>query len=216
MASIPAADAARAPRLVLGAEELAGRATRQLAAAALPGAPVLNRDGTFRGSVGLEALQRADPTAPLRNLPLDGPVVTGDDGLDDALAILAENHQPWAPVVENERLLGVISSGDVLAAYRSALAANVRRVRSFGQSGTLVEADLAAASPLAGRPVSELAWPRDCVLVSVTRGDRLIVPRGDVVLQPGDRIAVFTSPGARAQLDALLGSTAVEIPPVAE
>ena len=37
----------------------------------------------------------------------------------------------------------------------------------------------------AGRRVADIAWPRDVVLVAVERGDTLIVPRGDMTIQPG-------------------------------
>jgi len=45
------------------------------------------------------------------------------------------------------------------------------------------------------------------VLVSIIRGDRLIVPRGEVSIQAQDRIAVFSSSAARASLDALLSGS---------
>jgi NhaP-type Na+/H+ and K+/H+ antiporter len=57
---------------------------------------------------------------------------------------------------------------------------------------------------LAGAAVGAVPWPRDAVLVLVERGDRTIVPRGDVVLEPGDRVTMFATPAARAALDALV------------
>lgn len=211
MASIPAGDAARVPRLVLATRDTVARARGELEALGLPGAPVVGPKGTFRGSVELVQLATADPAATLGSLPLNGPVVTVDDGLDDAMSVLAEGHRSWAPVVADTRVVGIVSSNDVLGAYRAALAANVRRVRSVGATGTLVEADVAEASPLAGRRVDEVRWPRDSVLVSITRGDRLIVPRGEVVIQAEDRIAVFSSSLARRSLDDLLGGHASSV-----
>ena len=93
-----------------------------------------------------------------------------------------------------------------MAAYRRALAANVRQVRAVGSTGALLEAEIGPSSVLAGRTVAQAAWPRDSVLVSILRGDRVIVPRGDVVLRAGDRLTVFSAPGAREALEALLGS----------
>jgi H+/Cl- antiporter ClcA len=211
MASIPAGDAARAPRLVLTTSMPVDAARRRLEEAALPGAPVLGADRTFRGSIDLGDLAAADPAALLDGLPLNGPVITVDDGLDDALALLAESHRPWAPVVADERLVGVVSVGDVLRAYRNALAANVRRVRSVGAAGQLIEVDVAEDSALAGRLVSSAPWPRDTVVVSVNRGDRVIVPRGDVELRAGDRVTIFAAEPAREALATILGG-AVEDP----
>jgi H+/Cl- antiporter ClcA len=204
MASIPAGDAARIPRLVLMTEDSVAKASAELAALALPGAPVVGPTGAFRGSLELADLAAADPSATVGSLPLNGPVVTVDDGLDDAMSVLAEDHRSWAPVVADTRVVGIISSNDVLAAYRAALAANVRRVRAVGPSGSLIEAEVGKRSRLAGRRVDAVPWPRDTVLVSMTRGDRLIVPRGDVVIEAEDRIAVFSSQAARGALDELL------------
>ncbi|HET9615158.1 MAG TPA: chloride channel protein, partial [Candidatus Limnocylindrales bacterium] len=206
MAAIPAGDAARAPRLVLSVADTVAAARERLVAIGLPGAPVVDRGGSLRGSVALDDLTAADPAAHLADLSLDGPIVTVDDGLDDALAVLAESHRAWAPVSADDRLVGVLSVNDVLGAYRTALAANVRQVRSVGQAGALVEAEVAASSPLVGKRVADATWPRDTVLVSIARGDRLIVPRGDVSLGAGDRLTIFTTAAGREPLSALLAS----------
>ncbi|MGH2513402.1 MAG: TrkA C-terminal domain-containing protein [Candidatus Limnocylindrales bacterium] len=135
-------------------------------------------------------------------------MIAADDPLDDALGRLADGGRAWAPVVADGRLAGIVSTHDILSAYRRALAANVRQVRSVGSTGSLVEADVGAASVLAGRPVAKSAWPRETVLVSIGRGDRLIVPRGDVVLEAGDRLTIFSAPSARPALETLLGTAA--------
>ena len=204
MASVSASDAARVPRLVLSLNETVATARAKIAAAELPGAPVVDAR-RLKGSVSLDELEGLEPTLKLSEISLDGPVVTADDGLDDALALLADAHRSWAPVTADDALVGVVSVNDVMAAYRSALAQNVRQVRSVGQSGALVEADLGSTSSLVGRTVAEAAWPRDSVLVSIARGDRVIIPRGHVVLEVGDRLTIFTAPAGREALGTLLG-----------
>jgi chloride channel protein, CIC family len=204
MAAIPAGDAARAPRAVLTTDQTVAAARFRLESAGVPGAPVLDRNGSVRGSVDLDALAAADQAALVGDLVLNGPVISADDALDDVLGLLADGHRSWAPVVANGRLAGVLSSRDVVAAYRRALAANVRQVRSVGAGGALLDAEIGRGSVLAGRPVADAAWPRDSVLVSITRGERMIVPRGDVVLEAGDRLTVFTAHAAREALESLL------------
>ena len=206
MGAIPAGDAARAPRAVLRADETAGIGRARLEAAGVPGAPVVDRDGTVRGSLDLATLVAADPAMAVGELGPDGPIIEADDPLDDVLGLLADAHRSWAPVVAGDRLAGTISARDVVGAYRRALAANVRQVRAVGSTGTLLESEVAPSSVLAGKMVAETAWPRDSVLVSILRGDRVIVPRGDVTLRAGDRLTVFCAPGAREPLEALLGS----------
>ena len=206
MASIPAGDAIRAPRAILRTSESIGTARARLEAAEVPGAPVLDADGTVRGSVDLATLASADPASAVGELTLNGPLVSADDALDDVLGALADAHRSWAPVVADDRLAGIISARDVVSAYRRALAANVRQVRAVGSTGALVEAEIGPSSVLAGSAVADADWPRDTVLVSIGRGDRVIVPRGDVRLEAGDRLTVFSAPGAREALEAVLAS----------
>ncbi len=46
-------------------------------------------------------------------------------------------------------------------------------------------------APCAGQPVHALALPPDCILVSICRGDEVIIPHGDTRLQAGDVVEVF-------------------------
>ncbi len=206
MAAIPAGDAARAARAVLSVDLTVAEAIARLVTAAVPGAPVVDRHGAVRGTVDLAVLEAADPTAKVGGLALDGAVISADDSLDDALGVLADGHRSWAPVVADDRLAGVLSARDAMAEYRRALAANVRQVRSVGSSGSMLEAEITAGSVLAGKRVADTKWPRDSVLVSIARGDRLIVPRGDVVLETGDRLTIFSATAVRDELQTLLSS----------
>jgi chloride channel protein, CIC family len=206
MAAIPAGDAARAPRALVRTDDMAADARTHLEAVGVPGAPVIGVDGSVRGSVDIETLAGAAPGTTVGELTMNGALISADDTLDDVLGLLADEHRSWAPVVADDRLVGVLSSRDVVSAYRRALAANVRQVRSAGSQGALLEAEIGATSVLAGRPVEKGGWPRDSVLVSIRRGDRLIVPRGDVVLEAGDRLTVFSASAARGALESLLGS----------
>ena len=213
MAAIPAAHAARAPRLVLSSADTVGSAREKLHVADLPGAPVVGRRRALKGTALLTDLARLDPSLRLEEIELNGPVVTVDDGLDDALALLSESHRSWAPVTADDELVGILSVGDVLAAYRTALAANVRQVRSVGHAGALLEAEIGPESALVGRAVAAAGLPRDTVLVSVVRGDRVIVPRGETILNAGDHLTIFATPETREPLAALLAAQVREAAP---
>jgi CIC family chloride channel protein len=206
MASIPAGDAARAPRLVVRADARTGDVRLRMTESQLPGAPVVDRGGTFRGVVTMAALEGVGDDAPVRDLVDGGPVVAADDGLDDALGALADHHASWAPVVADGRLAGVLSVRDVMSAYRRALAGNVRQARGLGAGGVLLEADLPPSSSLVGTSVATAPWPPEVVVVAIERGGSLIVPRGDVTLAAGDRVSLFAAPGSAERARALLGS----------
>jgi trk system potassium uptake protein len=63
----------------------------------------------------------------------------------------------------------------------------------------IVEFDMPRDAPdnaLLGRPLREAAIPADSKVAGLVRADRLIVPRGDEMILPGDRVVVIGSPDA--------------------
>ena len=64
----------------------------------------------------------------------------------------------------------------------------------------IVRVDLPSDSPVINKPVQELQLPSDSVLVSIIRGDQVIVPKGNTVLQIGDDIIALTKVEQEQQL----------------
>jgi len=70
----------------------------------------------------------------------------------------------------------------------------------------LVRVDLTAESPVIDKMVREIGLPENSVLVSILRGDAIIVPKGDTVLKSGDDIVALTAIENEQQLlDMLVG-----------
>jgi trk system potassium uptake protein TrkA len=80
----------------------------------------------------------------------------------------------------------------------------VRLLQFQGGSAHLVEVTLAEESPAAGVAITDLGVPRDATIVAVVRDDRLVVPRGDTVLQTGDEVLVLVMAEAETDVHALL------------
>jgi trk system potassium uptake protein TrkA len=82
----------------------------------------------------------------------------------------------------------------------------VRLLRLERGHASLVEVTLADDSPAVGVSLAELGIPRDATVVAVVRRDRLVVPRGDTVLEPGDEVlALVTGQSERAVQSVLVG-----------
>ena len=77
---------------------------------------------------------------------------------------------------------------------------------AHGQAA-LIEATLPADSPVVGRPVSEIAWPRDCVAAAVIRDTRVHPAPRDLVFEAGDRVLCVTDVAQMEPLHRLLGTT---------
>ncbi len=56
------------------------------------------------------------------------------------------------------------------------------------------------------RPIKDLSLPRDCVLVSIIRGDEVRIPGGDDILRSGDRVIAVSTLAAEAELKKTLTS----------
>jgi trk system potassium uptake protein TrkA len=70
----------------------------------------------------------------------------------------------------------------------------------------IVRVDLAADSPIINKELREIKLPEDSVLVSVLRGEEVIVPKGNTVFHAGDDIIALTLVGNEPQLiNMLLG-----------
>jgi len=83
----------------------------------------------------------------------------------------------------------------------------VRLLQFQGGSAHLVEVTLAENSPAADRAIAELGIPRDATVVAIVRDDRLVVPRGDTVLQSGDEVLVLVTGDAEGAVQVLLVGT---------
>ncbi len=68
----------------------------------------------------------------------------------------------------------------------------------------IVRVDLPLDSPVINKEVKDVELPADSVLVSIVRGEEVIVPKGNTVLRPGDDVIALTLIGNEPQLLNLL------------
>jgi len=68
----------------------------------------------------------------------------------------------------------------------------------------IVRVDLSEDSPVIDKELKDIQLPQDSVLVSILRGEEVIVPKGNTVLRSGDDIIALTIVGNESQLLNLL------------
>lgn len=70
----------------------------------------------------------------------------------------------------------------------------------------ILRVDLPSDSPVINKAVKDVELPPDSVLVSIVRGEEVIVPKGTTVLKPGDDIIAIAAIGTEPKLlDLLVG-----------
>ncbi len=79
------------------------------------------------------------------------------------------------------------------------------RLLSFDRGrATLIEVTLASDAKAAHREIATLDFPHESTVVAVLRSDRVIFPRGDTILAPGDEVLVLVTPDSEADVQAIL------------
>lgn len=139
-----------------------------------------------------------------------------DETVNQALARMSSRDIGRLPVVDpaqTRRLLGWISRSDIIRAYERALTRRVAiqhqltHARLGAVSGVNVfEFVVASGSAVDGKSLSEIAWPEDSLVASVHRGQRLIIPHGNTVLQVGDRLSIVAHVHDEKLLQALVSA----------
>jgi len=56
---------------------------------------------------------------------------------------------------------------------------------------------------IAGQPLRSVGFPKGAVIGTIVRGEEIILPRGDDIVQPGDDVIVFLLPGAKDEVEGL-------------
>lgn len=168
--------------------------------------PVIDQNGDLHGIVSLQDLDRALSQG--EDSRTAGDVATQalvtaypDEPMWVALKRMGPRDLSSLPVVDRNnprKLLGIIRRRDVVKAYnlaimrRQELQHRMDRLRLGPVTGTgFLEFEVSADSPAAGVKLEDLDLPRDCVIVSIRRGRRVLIPHGDTVLKAGDKVTAF-------------------------
>ncbi|MFH1633688.1 MAG: chloride channel protein [Chloroflexota bacterium] len=126
-----------------------------------------------------------------------------DETIGDALASMGSQGLGCLPVVSRDdpyHLLGILWREDIIRAYdlartrRAEIQHSTRRIEQQHQEPTeFVDIHLSPDDKVIGKSVTEVAAviPKDCVLVSIQRNGRVIIPHGDTTFQAGDQITAF-------------------------
>jgi CIC family chloride channel protein len=172
------------------------------------GFPVVDESGDLAGVVSIRDLEQA-----LAAGKMDGRTVADIATTDDllvsfpeepmwkALCTMGPRDVSQLPVMKRKgssRLIGILRRRDIIQAYNHAIAkkahdqhrAKVLRV-SRVDDADFTHIAITKASASEGRLISDLKLPAGCLIVSLRRGNQLIIPHGYTRLHAKDQLTVF-------------------------
>jgi trk system potassium uptake protein TrkA len=80
----------------------------------------------------------------------------------------------------------------------------VRILQFEGGQARLVEATLAADSPVADTAIADIDLPRNATFVAVVRDEHVVMPRGDTVFEVGDEVLAMVTPDSEEEVRRIL------------
>ena len=80
----------------------------------------------------------------------------------------------------------------------------IRAVHSLREGvGEIIEAEAMDTSRIVGKPLSSVKLDKGIMAGAIVRGDAVIVPRGDTVVQAGDRVILYALPNVVRKVEKL-------------
>jgi len=145
-------------------------------------------------------------------------VVTGDEENNVLISLLAKglgakktitriNKLSYIPLVSAIGLDTVVSSR--LSAVRAILQ-YIRRGRIIsvaplkGEHAEAIEAEALETSDIVNIPLSQVKFPKGALVGAIVRGEEIIIPRGDSIIRPKDRLIILALQKVVPKLEKLL------------
>lgn len=145
--------------------------------------------------------------------------VTGNDEVNLLVCQLAKKHFGVRKTVarvnnpKNEhvfRELGVgpaISSTSLIASVieTELTAKNIKALLNFGGNDiNISDVHIDSGSPIINKTVAQLDLPQNCVVVAIIRNERIILPRGNTLIQSGDEMLILADREGKEGLERLI------------
>ncbi len=144
--------------------------------------------------------------------------VTDDDETNILVSLLAKNLGVQNTITRIGKssyypLLATIGIEKIVSPRLSAVSSILQSVRQgkvlsdisiFGERGEFIEAIALETSDITNQPLRKMSFPRGALLICIIRNDQVLIPSGESVVVPGDRIILFAVEQAIKKLEKLL------------
>ena len=131
--------------------------------------------------------------------------LTNDEETNILVSLLAKNLGAGTTITKVSKfsyipLMSTIGLQKVVSPRLSAISSILHDVRKgkilsaisvLGEEAEMIEAIALETSAITGRPLKKISFPKGAILVSIIREDAIMIPSGNSVVEPGDRIIIF-------------------------
>lgn len=110
-------------------------------------------------------------------------------------------------------LLSTIGVDQVVSTRRSAISSILQHIRRGkilsattlkGEQAEVLEAVALETSDIVGKPIKKISFPKGALLVGVVRKEDIIIPTGDTVVKPDDKVIIFAKRQAVPKIEKIL------------
>jgi len=179
------------------------------------GFAVVDDNDELMGIVAISDLERATKQGRATGIVKDiytARVTTAypDESLEEITQRIGSRDIGRVPVIDRFNpgsLLGMVHRADIIRSYNHALMdrqARQDRLERFhleeATGARLVELDLRQGHAAVDKKLRELRVPPHCLIISIRRGGRVVVPRGETEFLPGDHVVALAAPGKEEML----------------
>jgi trk system potassium uptake protein TrkA len=169
---------------------------------------VINGDGSDRALLREENISHCDFMV----------AITGDEESNILISLLAKGMGAKKTITAVSKfsyipLVSAIGIDTVISSRLSAVRAILQYIRKGkiisvaplkGEHAEAIEAEALETSKIVNVPLSKVSFPKDALLGAIVRDGEIIIPRGDSVVEPKDRLIIFTLREAVPKLEKLL------------
>jgi H+/Cl- antiporter ClcA/CBS domain-containing protein len=204
-------------KVVLNDAMTVGESLALLREASVPGAPVVDENASYTGTVDVETLAGLAESSKGRRVgdfaDATATTVAFDASLDVGLEALVQAGGHWVAVTtKNREVAGILAISDIVRSYRQSLDTNIGKISQITSHAVAVEERVGPLSKLIGAPIRSAGLPAGCVVITVQRGNDLLFATGSTTFEEGDVVSSLTSPQSVAQLRRLTIGVADEQP----
>ena len=144
--------------------------------------------------------------------------VTGDDEDDIMSCILstAEGADRTIPLIQEPTYLPILASIteiDSAVSRHLTLVNDILRLLRTGNvlkdvlikdiDAEVLELVVDSKSKVCNKKISEINFPRETVVGAIVRSGKVVLPKGDVIIEAGDDVVIFSQPESIPQIESL-------------